>query len=603
MKHINLLLEIANFLKLEDIVKNIENIKERSSQSNATLLLPLVGEFSSGKTTLINALTDCKKLETATRPTTSTIYEVHFGSSRCYANVLNANGQLVEVENLSDLKNEFLTDSIGVKIFDTSTRVPSTTVLVDTPGLSSSDPRHKQTLVDFLPQADAVLLVTDINQQITRTLTDFIDTMKLAKRPIFLVITKCDTKSSQELEQAKEYIGKNCNISIQQIACVSATQNNLQELYTLLDEIQKEKTHILEQVDKQRIKNIIKIMLEHIDNLLQASSSDKELNEAISRQEYELKLLNRNIDKLIEETKDDIKEKEKIIIRKFEDSIFDKLDRLVMNKSDNFDNEALSVINNISSLSLNNYKSGIQEIIYNKIQERKNKENAVYLHSLKELDLSSLTISGLNYNINLNSIGHEYDGMIAIGTKVAAAAAVVCIGAAALSAGASGAGALGAGDMISMADTASDVSSIIANKKAANRIENAANFIEKTDNQFDRIDNRSQKIGQQIGTNNGIVESMVGFVTDKTMGKPQRKRAIRNYMDESLIPDFNQAMNNISKQLISTIASTLRNEAKDTITMKTNTLEQLKNERQEKKDIYEQKMKQLRDYKNELIIL
>lgn len=79
-----------------------------------------------------------------------------------------------EVNDIVDLKNDRLAQSTVINIFDTSTRVPATTVLVDTPGLSSLNSQHKQTLVDFLPQADGVLLVTDVNQQIIRSLTDFI---------------------------------------------------------------------------------------------------------------------------------------------------------------------------------------------------------------------------------------------------------------------------------------------------------------------------------------------------------------------------------------------------------------------------------------------
>ena len=162
------LIEIAHYLGLVNIEKDLENITLRSHQENAPLVLPLVGEFSSGKTTLINSLTDSKKLETATKPTTATIFEVHFGCDRCHATVLNEQGHFVEVEDIAELKNDALADAKVVTVFDTSNNVPASTILVDTPGLSSPDPKHKQTLVNFLPKADGLILVTDINQQITR---------------------------------------------------------------------------------------------------------------------------------------------------------------------------------------------------------------------------------------------------------------------------------------------------------------------------------------------------------------------------------------------------------------------------------------------------
>ena len=173
MDTINELRTIADYIGLTNVVEELSLLELRSKQENANIILPLVGEFSSGKTTLINALTDSKGLESATKPTTATIYEVHFGSDSCHAEVIDANGNCIEVENINDLKNEELADAKVVTVFDTSKRIPASTIIVDTPGLSSPDPQHKQTLVNFLPKADGILLVTDINQQMTRSLTDF----------------------------------------------------------------------------------------------------------------------------------------------------------------------------------------------------------------------------------------------------------------------------------------------------------------------------------------------------------------------------------------------------------------------------------------------
>ena len=602
MENITRILEIANSLGFDDLRKDLERIYERTKQTNAELTFPLVGEFSSGKTTLINALTDSKKLETATKPTTATIYEVHFGCEKCHANVLNANGDFEEYDDISALKNDQLADATVVNIFDTSTKVPSTTILVDTPGLSSPDPRHKQTLVDFLPYADGILLVTDVNQQITRSLTDFIQTMKLSKKPIYLVITKCDTKSQSDLDAAKQYISDNCKLPIQQMACVSSLKDNLQELYTLLDTIQKDKNNIVKQVDGQRVKNIVNEMLARMEELLKVSSTDKDLDEAIRRQEYELNLINRNIERLIEDTKSEIEETERNIIRKFEDTISERLESLVVGKSDNFDADAVSAINNTASLLFNDYKFDIQRLLQEKARSRKNTENGIFLRSLEEMDISSYSISGLNYNLDLNSAGHQYDGMISTGVKVAAAVGAV-VAVASTGGGAAVAAAATVDNAIDIADTVSDVGSIVSNNRMVDRIEKVVSIAGKASDNFDAIDGYNQRAGQQVGANRGIVESMVGFVTDKTWGKPQRKRAIRNYMDDTLMPDFKREMKNVGNVLIVNIQKTLQEEASETIEAKRSSLEKLKQERKDKKEEYNQRINQIRDYKHELMTL
>ena len=54
MNNIKKLHDIAEYLGLDNIVSELKSIDLRSKQENASIILPLVGEFSSGKTTLIN---------------------------------------------------------------------------------------------------------------------------------------------------------------------------------------------------------------------------------------------------------------------------------------------------------------------------------------------------------------------------------------------------------------------------------------------------------------------------------------------------------------------------------------------------------------------
>lgn len=567
----NRVFEIAQSLGFEDVVAELQRIINRMNQPNCPLVLPLVGEFSAGKTTLINALTDSKQLETATKPTTATIYEVHFGCDRCHAVVIDEKGKRTEVENIADLKNAELADAKVVNVYDTSKKVPSSTIIVDTPGLSSPDPRHKQTLVDFMPLADGVLVVVDVNQSLTKSLTDFIQTISLSKRPIYLVLTYCDMKSEAEVEAQKKYICENTKIPLKQVCCVSAKTGNLQEIYSLLDVIQKDKNEILKQVDNQRLKNIVDLLVRRIDDLLTSTKSDNGIEEAIRQKKHELDKLNRNIDGLIEHIREDVSVCEKNTIRQFEDIVFDKLDALAAGKSPNFDAEAISIINNTNSLLLNDYKMSVRKILAKSAREKRNTDGAVNLRSIENLDMSGLSVQGLNYNLNLNAMGHEYDGMIAVGLEVVAVAGATYFGYSVAGAG----GALDAADTIT--DVTCDGSSV-------------ANGI-------------ASKLDDGKKQSQGLVQSIVGLITDKTMGKPQRRRAIHDYMDSSLIPSFKSGINRASQQLVNLVNDSLHAEAAQTIEEMTSALEQLQYDRKEQKSAYEQKINQFRDYKNELLTL
>ena len=81
MESLNRIIEIAESLEQKSIAERLRAIDERTQNPSAQLILPLIGEFSAGKTSLINALTDSKVLEIASRPTTATLYQIFFGST------------------------------------------------------------------------------------------------------------------------------------------------------------------------------------------------------------------------------------------------------------------------------------------------------------------------------------------------------------------------------------------------------------------------------------------------------------------------------------------------------------------------------------------
>lgn len=621
MEHIEFLKEVAQELGQQNILNNLNAIQERASQQNANLLIPLVGEFSSGKTTLLNALTDSKKLETATKPTTATIYEIHFGCNKCEANVVLSDGQVAHFDDLGELKNDQLSDAQIVTVFDTSTKVPSSTILVDTPGLSSPVIKHRQVLVDFLPSADAILLVVDINQQVTRSLTDFIDMIKLSKRPVYIVLTKSDTKSVSEIEAAKQYIADNCKLPVQQVVVVSAAKDNMSELYALLETIQKSKNEILAKVDGQRIKDLAQILVNRVDEMLTASSSDENLDMEIRRQQLDLDKIKRNINRLIDSMASDICEDGTKISRRFEDSMYEKLGALVAGGSADMDNDALSVINNTASLLLSEYKNNIMGILKSKVQSAQGSDSEIPVESLMSVDLSGIQISGLNYNLDLNSMGHEYDGIIKTGVIAVAAvatvaAAVATAGAAGAAAGAAGtagtagtAGAAAAGTAgtagaagtvattvaaskaVDIVDTATDVGSIIYTRKMMKRIAKTEEFAGKAVDKYNKIEKADKK---------GILSSMVGFATERLLSKPQRVRAVRNYVDGTLTPEFKSQMENLSQSVVNMVRGSLQNDASEMIAQKTAMLNELKEQCSEHKAEFARRKETLKQYKEKL---
>lgn len=601
-QRINILKEAAQKIGSNTFIDELNRLEKRLSIQNAPILLPLVGEFSSGKTTLINSLTDSKALETATKPTTATIFEIHFGAPDNSAEILKNDGSVEKVTDIASLKNDKLTDTKVITVFDKSTSVPATTILVDTPGISSPDPRHQQTLVDFLPQADALLLVVDINQQLTKSLSNFLKTASLSGTELNAVLTKSDTKSPSEIEAAKKYFLENCDLPIRKLAAVSAAKGELTELYDMLSDIEKRKSEVLKKSTENRLKVITEQILSSIDVMLKASQDDSKLEEGIREQQLKLSKIRSQIDNLVKNIQGEIEDITRETARNFEDQVSLRLSSLVNGKSNNYDAEAVNAINSIASVLTGEYRQKISRLIADKISRSSDKTDFA-IDNLGSLDLSSIGIQGLSYDLDLNSLGHEYDGwiktgVIAIGAAAAATAVIATGGAAAAAEGA-----IGVGTVIDVADTATDVGSMMSNKRLVDRMETAVKFGQQAVNKYSAIDNFNSN---GVGSNNagsGMLDSLAGFIAEKTMSKPQRNRAIRNYIDETLAPQFKTQLKKAEGQVVDTITDVLKDSSAQVIAETTASLQSLQNNLRSNKAEFERFKSDLRETQTKILTL
>lgn len=603
LSNISYLKEVAQKIGSNNLLEELEDINQRVQNPNAPIMIPLVGEFSSGKTTLINSLTDSHALETATKPTTATIFEIHFGAPHSGAQIVFEDGTTEENVNIKDLKNENLTNAKVVTVFDTSTKVSSYTILVDTPGISSPDPKHQQTLVDFLPQADALILVIDINQQLTKSLTDFIKTVQLTSREIYTVLTKSDTKSDAQIQAAKDYFAKNCEIPIANLAAVSAQNNSLDDILIIFRDIEKRKSVLLQKANEHRLDVIAENLLSTIKILLNASQGLPEVEEEIREQKQALTKVQRKIESIINNIDVELDDLNKSSSRKFEDQISSQLTSLINTKSSNYDNEAVSIINSTASAIIGDYRRKVMDLIANE-SKASNSNDEISLSSLSGIDLSSIGIEGLSYDLSLNEMGHEYDGWIKTGViavgAAAAVGAVVATGGGAL--GAAG-GALTVSSAVDVADTVTDVSSVMSNRKLVRRMESAVKYGKAAADKYSTIDQFNAQGMGESGTGKGMIDSLAGFIAEKTMSKPQRMRAIRLYIDDRLAPEFKHQIDETRNKIIETVKSVINEAAQSTIDERITSLEELKQQLNHHKDEVEQKMSVLREMETQLLTL
>lgn len=145
-------------------------------------------------------------------------------------------------------------------------------------------------------------------------------------------------------------------------------------------------------------------------------------------------------------------------------------------------------------------------------------------------------------------------------------------------------------------DTLSDVGSIISNQKTANRIEKAVNYATEAGNQYQRLNCQANK-------SKGFVDSLVGLTVEKVSSKPQRRRAISVYINDTLLPTFRNKLNLLGINLVDNIKATIQNDAASILTPQKEMLVQLQQEKKELKKSFEKKMDLLQKYRIQLLNL
>lgn len=616
MEKLNYLIELASFLKKNDILVELNYIKNRLNSTETELVLPIVGEFSSGKTTFINALTSGKKLETASKPTTSVIYEIYFSNNEEKAEIIFNDNVIKVVNDISSIKNDNLEDVKLIKIYDKSKKIDSKTILVDTPGLSSNNPKHIEALTNYLPNADAIFLLSDVNQQITNSILDFIETNNLVHLPVYLVLTWSDTKTNIEIEDIKQYISNNIKLSIDNIISVSSKNNDLEEFYQLMIKIQEDKNKIINKTLNYRLEKIGNFIKEYLENLIVNINYESNFQEEIKKEKRKLDKIIKAIENLVDDTRNNIDEIQYNSCKDFENHVSSKLNSLISKKSENIDNEAIGIINGTANLVFANYQNEIKRIIYFTASERKNTE-LLSLRSIESLDFSGFNMGHLNYGMNLSEAGQDSVKGIITGIKIAAVIAATIVtasaGAAPIiaegtavtvgSAAAKNATILGKiGTIKKTSDTINGVMNTQTNMNLASKIleksKNAGKYVQEFKGHLKTYEDYNNQAGQIIKPNQklGLMEEVVSHATDGVIGKPERSRMINKFLRESLIPEFKEKLMIISNNLLDDIQSTLNQEANISINQIEKHLTELEVlSKNEKKD-FEAYMKTLKHY-------
>ena len=167
--------------------------------------LAVVGRYSRGKSTLMNAMLGVDRLPTGTEPLTSVITSISYGSHEKV--VLHFQDTTLFLDIRFDELEHYVTERGNPgnhrRIREAEIQLPADLLrsgfrFIDTPGLGSPVAGNTATTQGFLPEADAFLLVSGFDGALTDEEAAIFSIAHEAGRRVFVVLNKADMPGAQQ---------------------------------------------------------------------------------------------------------------------------------------------------------------------------------------------------------------------------------------------------------------------------------------------------------------------------------------------------------------------------------------------------------------------
>jgi GTPase SAR1 family protein len=185
-----------------------------SVDSERPVKIVIVGEFNSGKSTLVNALCGINVLPAGIIPTTATINIVEYSPTPHIA-AFYVDGSRTDLPFAPDTLQQFTArngDQKNLREVRISVpNLPSGLFLIDTPGVNDINHTRSEIVYGMIPEADVVVFLMDVQQPLKRSEVDFLRNRILGTsivKTIFVLNHTDRVSDPRELTGAVDYVRK-----------------------------------------------------------------------------------------------------------------------------------------------------------------------------------------------------------------------------------------------------------------------------------------------------------------------------------------------------------------------------------------------------------
>ena len=272
--------------------------------SDFKVTVPLVGGFSTGKSSLINALLGEKLLPTNITPETAVPTEITAGNNTVILTDKDGNTQKMPLAEFD--ASVLRADTYSLVRIETDNpffqKIPMVK-LVDMPGFDSGIDVHNQAIDNYMPKSLAYILTVAADEGTLReSIIAFLNELKLYDVPVYVVITKCGKVQPEDVERTaahlKETVQRFMGVEQVMVACTNARgrETSVNGFADILLQVQSQSEEIRQKYFTSKLLDVCTELEQYLsDRLKRADLSEDQL--ILDRQKLEHDLENLAKDK------------------------------------------------------------------------------------------------------------------------------------------------------------------------------------------------------------------------------------------------------------------------------------------------------------------
>ncbi|GHQ27245.1 GTPase [Helicobacter pylori] len=275
MNFVKFLEQVLGVLKEVEIDKTECSILLESIQKQQ-LVIPIVGNFSAGKSTLLNRFLEKSVLPTAITPETSLATELHYSANERIEAFSN-NDEKAESFELNEQSFEVIKENapkysyLKVYLNNEALKNSAPLVFVDMPGFDSPISSHTHAILEYLERGVHFVIFTSAEEgSLTKRMVRELKNLLEFDKGLSFILSKTDLRTPSQVEEISHYIQDQIQDHLDLTTHLIYSNEDNNALLEVADKIDAEKLFsslYLKQLKSlnSRLQNSLKSVIEGFD--------------------------------------------------------------------------------------------------------------------------------------------------------------------------------------------------------------------------------------------------------------------------------------------------------------------------------------------------